>query len=195
MSGTNTNTKSNVAAGKPKVTGAVFRAITGTTPPTTASSSLSSAFKAMGYVSDDGVTNSNSPESSEIKAWGGDVVLNPQTGKTDTFKLKLIEVLNANVLKAVYGDNNVTVSGSETVVEVNSKEGDEGVWVIDTILGTYMKRIVIPNGKITEVGDIVYKDDEAVGYEITISATPDTDGNTHYEYIVPITGATGSTGA
>ena len=195
MSGTNTNTKSNVAAGKPKVTGAVFRAITGTTPPTTASSSLSSAFKAMGYVSDDGVTNSNSPESSEIKAWGGDVVLNPQTGKTDTFKLKLIEVLNANVLKAVYGDNNVTVSGSETIVEVNSKEGDEGVWVIDTILGTYMKRIVIPNGKITEVGDIVYKDDEAVGYEITISATPDTDGNTHYEYIVPITGATGSTGA
>lgn len=195
MSGTNTNTKSNVAAGKPKVTGAVFRAITGTTPPTTASSSLSSAFKAMGYVSDDGVTNSNSPESSEIKAWGGDVVLNPQTGKTDAFKLKLIEVLNANVLKAVYGDNNVTVSGSETIVEVNSKEGDEGVWVIDTILGTYMKRIVIPNGKITEVGDIVYKDDEAVGYEITISATPDTDGNTHYEYIVPITGATGSTGA
>ena len=123
------------------------------------------------------------------------MVLNPQTGKTDTFKLKLIEVLNANVLKAVYGDNNVTVSGSETIVEVNSKEGDEGVWVIDTILGTYMKRIVIPNGKITEVGDIVYKDDEAVGYEIAISATPDTDGNTHYEYIVPITGATGSTGA
>ena len=195
MSGTNTNTKSNVAAGKPKVTGAVFRAATGTTPPTTASSNLASAFKAMGYVSDDGVTNSNSPESSEIKAWGGDVVLNPQTGKTDTFKLKLIEILNTDVLKAVYGDSNVTVAGNETTIAVNSKEGDEGVWVIDTILGTYMKRIVIPNGKITEVGDIVYKDDEAVGYEITISATPDTDGNTHYEYIAPITGATGATGA
>jgi len=190
----NTNTKANVAVGKPEVTGAVFRAKAGTTPPTTAASSLASAFKGMGYVSDDGVTNSNSPESTEIKAWGGDVVLNPQTGKTDTFKFKMIETLNVNVQKAVYGDDNVTVSGNETVIKANSKEGDEGVWVIDSILGLYMKRTVIPNGKITEVGDIVYKDDEAIGYEVTISATPDEDGNTHYEYIAPITGATGATG-
>ena len=54
------NTVANVSAGKPAVGGAVFVAPTGTTLPTDATTALGSAFKALGYCSDDGLTNSNS---------------------------------------------------------------------------------------------------------------------------------------
>lgn len=180
------NTVANVATGKPKVTGGIWRAPLGTTLPTDATTALNSAFVCLGYVSEDGVVNSNSPSTTDIKAWGGDVVLSPQSEKPDTFQFTLIEVLNSDVLKAVYGDANVTIASGVTKVSANSKEGKAAVWVIETALRGSYKRIVIPNGQVTEIGDITYKDEEAVGYQVTVKAFPDSNGDTHSEYIEAI---------
>ena len=180
------NDVSNVSYGKPKLGGAVHVAPVGTAVPTDAKTELNTAFQSLGYISEDGMINANSPESEKVKAWGGDVVLNVHKGKPDTFKFKLIESLNINVLKVVYGDKHVTGNLSTGIsISATSDEAEEKAWVIDMIMkGGIAKRVVVPRATVTEIAEIVYKDNEAIGYEVTLSAVADEKGATHYEYIV-----------
>lgn len=174
-----------VTASKPKVGGAVFRAVAGTTLPTDATTALANTFKSLGYCSEDGVINAPTIDNEQVRAWGGDVVLDMQTGKTDEFRFTLLEALNDEVLKAVYGSANVTGTLSAGLtIKANSAEQEVAVWVIEMLMkGNAVKRVVIPHGKITAIEEITYSGSTAVGYGVTISATPDTTGNTHYEYI------------
>ena len=181
----------NVSTGKPKVTGAIYRAPLGTTLPTDATTALASAFVELGYVSEDGVTNNNTPETDKVKAWGGDTVLVIQSEMADEWTLTLIESLNPNVLKTIYGDSKVTVNTNTITVQATAGQRIDAVYVFDMALkGGALKRVVIPEGSLSELGEIVYKDDEAVGYEITLTALPDNSGVSHYEYIKLATSST-----
>lgn len=180
------NNKNNVSYGKPKIGGSIYAAKIGTVLPTDAKTTLNEGFKQLGYVSEDGVSNGRSIETEKVKAWGGDNVITTQTGNDDTFKFKLIESLNVDVLKTIYGEENVEGELETGItVKVNSKETGAASWIIDMVLkGGVAKRIVIPSAAITSMEEIVYKDNSAIGYGITLTADPDKDGNTHMEYIV-----------
>lgn len=183
------NNTANVSVGKPMTGGAVYVAPKGTTLPASAVADLAEAFEAMGYISEDGVVNSLERTSENIKAWGGDIVLSPQTEKLDTWAMTFIESLSPTVLGQIFGSDNVSGTlQSGLTVKANSKELDHSVWVIDMLMnGGYKKRVVIPNGQITATGEVTYADNSAVGFNATITAFPGGfsagDDDTHKEYI------------
>lgn len=188
----------NVTAAKPKVGGAVFCADTTATLPTTASASLGVGYADLGYISTDGVKNGTEMTVETVKAWGGDVVLAAENGKVDTFVMRFVEGTNVDVLKTVYGDGNVEGDLSTGItVRANSVEHTEKIIVIDTILkGNAIKRLVIPRGKLTAVGEIQYVDNVPIGYDGTFTALPYAtwNGDTHREYIISASGASGTSG-
>ncbi|MCL2492507.1 MAG: phage tail protein [Clostridiales bacterium] len=178
------NNNANVSTGKPKATGAIFVAPTGTPLPMNAVDPLSEAFKNLGYASEDGVTNASDESKEEIKAWGGSTVLTVQTKYGETFQFVCIET-NIAVLKEYYGAENVTEDRNGNIT-IKSGPGDASAhpWVIEMLLNSgRIQRIVIPNGKLGERGDITYTDGDAIGYDMTITALPDDEGKTAYRYI------------
>lgn len=178
------NTATNVSTGKPNIAGAVFVAPRTATVPTDATTPLGDGFDCLGYVSEDGLENNNEMDVSAIKAWGGMIVYRSLNELDDNFALTLIESENVDVLKNVYGDENVTEADGKITVDVKAEDPQEKIWVFDLALrGSKKKRIVIPDGAITARETITYNDSDAIGYGITVSAYPDANGSTHKEYI------------
>lgn len=179
------NISTNVSTGKPKISGGVWVAPSGTTLPTDATTDLGGSFTCLGYVSEDGVENSNDMGVSETKAWGGSIVLRSLDSFADNFSLALIESKNVDVLKNVYGDSNVSIDADNNItVNVVAENPQEKVWVFEVALrGGKKKRIVIPVGAVTAREAITYNDSDAIAYGITVSAYPDSNGKTHTEYI------------
>lgn len=176
------NDTSAIHAGRPAVTGGVFTAPLGTTLPDDASTALEADFVGLGYVGEDGLSETNSRDSEQIREWGGKVVKVLQTDTENTYQLTLLQSGSPDVLKEVYGEDNVSVVGSKTTITNDFSELPHKVWVFDMAEGNSRRRIAIPDGQITEVGDITYARGEAVAFEVTVTAFPDASGVTHVKF-------------
>lgn len=179
------NDSSLATVAKPVAAGAISSGTTKTALPIDATTNLAVGFVKLGYVSEDGLTNGIDTDVENIKAWGGDTILTVRTSRTETFKFTLVQALDVDVLKEVYGQDNVSGDlATGITVKHNNTELPRRAFVIDMLMtGNAVKRIVVPAGQVTEVGDVTYVDGTAVGYETTVTCFPDSQGNTVYEYI------------
>lgn len=146
-------------------------------PTTTIGTALDTPYLPAGFISEDGVTESNESDTEKIKAWGGDTVRVVQSDHTVTYAFTFLESNSANVLKAVYGDGNVTTAGGVVTVNVNADVLEHRTWVFEMKDGDNRIRVVVPDGQITSRGDVNYTHAGAITYEVTIEAFPDSDGN------------------
>lgn len=171
------NDKGNITIGLPKVGGAIYVAPAGTTLPTDGSTSLSSAFVNLGYISEDGVTLTTNEETDTIKSWGKDIVMVSQTDYTETVTYNLLETIRPAALQTVRGTDNVEIEGDGAI-----KSGTTGeplphiVCVVETIQNNgstspRYHRIVYGDCQISDrSGDQTYNNSDPVTFPVTITA-------------------------
>lgn len=173
----------NVYAAMPKATGALLRAPLGSPAPTSAVSAPDVTFKDLGYIGEDGFTESNTRDTTKKKAFGGATVKILQTDYSSTVQFTFLESLNAEVLKAVYGEGNVTITaptattGTQVKVRKNKTTLPHASWIIDTIDGEASYRSYIPDGQIVTVGDITVVHTDTIAYTVTIEAFENSTGD------------------
>jgi len=175
----------NIYAGQPLATGVIFVAPLGTSGPTSATSSLNPAFVDLGYVGADGFTERNERSVDMKRSFGGKTVKVLQTEYSASVEVVLLESINANVLKAVFGESNVTVTpansqhGAQVQVKKNARKLPYQSWVIDTFDDeTGAKyRSYMPNAKVTTVSDIVVSHSDTIEYRVTIECFETSTGD------------------
>jgi hypothetical protein len=151
------------------VTGEVLVGATSASAPS-GTGGTTTGFTGLGYISEDGITESRDLTTDSITAFqNGDEVRRVITGSSLTYNFRLIEV-NAATMQLFYG---AAPSGGSVVV-VPSSNGGRKSFIIDIVDGSELMRIYIPEGEVTEVGDVTYANGEAIGYEVTISCYPNT---------------------
>lgn len=181
----------NVVAAKPKAGGAVWVAPLGTTCPTDAVAALDNKFKSIGYLSEDGIAEEIDSSPTDIEAFGGDVVLTINASHKVVYKFTPIEHDNVETLSLIYGAANVStksgvsgVTGDQTEVLINAKEHPQCCFVFEFVLSNgKIERVVVPVGKVTEVGGTSYKDDGHVSNELSVTCFPDEEENKAYKYL------------
>lgn len=181
------NDVTNVFAAMPRATGALLRAPLGTALPVSARVALNVAFVDQGFIGEDGFTQSEARDTEKKKAFGGSVVKVLQTDYSVTIQFAFLESINAEVLKSIYGEDNVEVGTTEDeneiVVHKNKNRSPAAAWVIDVFDGDALIRTAIGNGQIIEVDDIQKVHSDTIMYTVTMECFEDVNGDNLVEYI------------
>jgi hypothetical protein len=154
------------------VTGEVLMGLTSATAPT-GTGGTTTGFTGLGFVSEDGVTETRDRSSDDIKAWQNAATV--RTVVTDanlTYTFTLIETKKETV-ELYYGATVTEAVSDGSFVIVPSNTGGRKSFIIDVVDGSELIRTYIPQGEVTEVGDRVYASGEPIGYEVTITAYAD----------------------
>lgn len=181
-----------VGAPEQKTTGAIKHAPVGTTLPTLASISkngvqIDSAFVGDEYVSEDGLTLTPSVSTSDIKEWSGATVRKVLESFDGTLAWTMIST-NEGSLGVAFGADHVDSQeatsnhGNQNKVSLGAHLPEPQSWVFLMKDGDARIVIVVPNGQVTEVGEVTFAANAAVGWNVTLSCYPDENGECIYIY-------------
>lgn len=177
------NSASNVRVA---VTGSLYVDITAAgAAPTTAVSAVASAYKDMGYVSEDGVTLSfpDTGSADPIKAWQNGATVRTVRSLSDDnpqLSLTLIES-KLDVVQAVFGIT-VTQSGTDGSFEFDTTDTRSHVrLILDVVDGSETIRTYAPYAIVASIGEINLTNTDAIGYSVTFDLERDSTAGYNFK--------------
>lgn len=183
MAETNTNNVANVSSTKGLKGGYIFTAPAGTALPTDYKTALAAAWKCLGFISEDGYTETLDTDSEDFNDMNGDLMASPQTSRVESGQFTLAEI-KAATLKMMYGDANVTDENGVITVKHNGDSSDTWPLVLELVLKDGRRwRKVIPLAQSSELDDLTLAVGELAARALTVKYLTDESGNTCYDYI------------
>lgn len=173
---------------KGKADGYIFRAPKGTKfdDLKTPNVALPDTFVGLGYINDEGIVESFSMDSEEKKDMNGTTVKVVKTSRSKTYQFTLMQTSD-DTLKVVYGDDNVITNSGLREVKDNANGAVDSLYCLWFVTGETetdieYTRVFIPNGAVSEIGDVTWLGTDIKQYQVTIAAQPDAESNTAYMY-------------
>lgn len=183
---------------RPSDGGVFYRGPLGTTLPTDAVAPLNALFVDHGWLGEDGITLQVTRDITKHHAFGSDLVKTTQDNYEESLQLTLLES-DPDVLETVFGANNLTVGvdggGNRTItVGHSSTQLPRSAFVVETIDGAKIRRLVVQEGQVVTVENITYVHNALLSYQITVDCYKPASGNPEaiMEYIADVGHATGS---
>jgi hypothetical protein len=152
------------------VDGIVATAPIGSTAPTSSISTLPAAWKDLGFVTEDGVTETTEQSTEILRAWQRATRVRTLITEGEVqFAFTLMQT-NADTVAFYYGG---TVETDGSIIIDASVERPRFAFVLDIIDGDKSIRAYAPNCQVVEVGDQVAQTGGEVGYEVTVACSYD----------------------
>lgn len=184
MVNSTTNDSTMVSLGKFKVGGYAYWAPADTTLPTDSATALPAEYKLLGYLSEDGLTNTTDTDTAEIKDANGATVMKIITSYAESYQFALLEVLRAEAAKLRYNSDAVTGNDKSMTIKHQMPSDEDFVLVFEIAMsGDVKDRLVIGNATRAEFGDRQVHAGDPQVYDITVSANDMGNGVTAIEYI------------
>ena len=178
---TNTNF---VASGVGKAGGYVFRAPLATALPTDANTALVATYINQGMSSNDGITRAINKAYEVTRDQRGDEAHRTRTEVSVTVELTLIESMNPEVAKTVFGADAVTVTEDNIAIAYKGEDVARSVWVFELAEGDNLRRFVAPVAQmVTEDFSQTFSVGEVVSFPVTLTLYKDASGNFFYDYV------------
>lgn len=173
-----------ITASNPGRSGVAFRAEVGTTLPTNALDELDlEVFHDQGIVSEEGVKDSPGRDTTDVKAYGGDIVYTLQDSYGIEKTFTLLESTNVETLRTVVGDSNVVQDDEGNItVRHNKTRLPRCSWVFDHIIDQGLLRQTIGVAQVVNVSEVNRVHSDVVKYELTLRLYPDAQGDYMLEY-------------